>query len=229
MSRSLKGRNSADSLYHPAVPNAVLFDFGGVVTTSPFHAFAAYEAENGLPRDLIRTINSTNPDDNAWAKLERSEVDVEEFVVLFEAEAAALGHEVSGHAVLECLQGDLRPEMVEVVRRCSERMVTGCLTNNFTGIRYVRKESPRQSAMREVMAIFNDVIESRKVGLRKPDPRIYRLACERLGVQPEETVYLDDLGINLKPARAMGMTTIKVTEPAQAIVELEAAVGFPLA
>ena len=205
---------------------AVLFDFGGVVTTSPFDAFARYEEANGLPVGLIRDINSTNPDDNAWAKLERSDVDPDGFADLFEAEARARGHQVSGAAVLELLAGDLRPEMVEAIRRLKDSpLKLACLTNNFRrgshGTRPVTGEP-------EVKDLFDHMIESAVIGIRKPEPEFYRRALEIVGVEATEAVFLDDLGINLKPARAMGMTTIKVVDPDRALAELEAVVGFPL-
>ena len=221
---------------------AVVFDFGGVILTSPFEAFARYEAEAGLPAGLIRRLNATDPDTNAWARLERSEVDLAGFVALFEAEAAALGHEVDGYAVLAGLSGRLRPEMVEALRRCHERLATALLTNNFVaGGRDDRSDRAPDAAdgpstdgphapgrFTEVLAHFDVIVESSQVGLRKPDPAIYELVCGKLGVEPHEAVFLDDLGINLKPARALGMTTIKVVDPHDALRELEAVVGFPL-
>lgn len=207
---------------------AALFDFGGVVTTSPFEAFNRYETEAGLPPDLVRTLNATNANDNAWARLERSEVGTEHFVELFEAEAAAAGHSVDGHAVLACLHGRVRPEMARAVQRCAEELICACLTNNFVG-GGLMADRARADEVKAVQANFAHIIESSKVGLRKPDPRIYELACRTMGVGPAEIVYLDDLGINLKPAAALGMTTIKVVDPAVALAELEKAVGFPLA
>jgi putative hydrolase of the HAD superfamily len=203
---------------------AVLFDFGGVILTSPFEAFARYEVANGLPDGFLRAINARNPDDNAWARLERSEVDMAGFCELFEAEALAAGHAVSGSEVLALLSGDLRPEMVEAVRRCAKRLRTGLLTNNFVGMRSAAIDHP----VAEVLDLFDEIVESSQVGVRKPDPRFYEQACARLAIEPEEAVFLDDLGVNLKPARAMGMTTIKVDDPAVAIAELEQVVGFPL-
>ncbi|MGI9601808.1 MAG: HAD-IA family hydrolase [Acidimicrobiales bacterium] len=205
--------------------SAVLFDFGGVILTSPFESFARYEREAGLPADTIRTLNATNPDDNAWAKLERSEVGVEEFCLLFEAEAAALGFEVRGSAVLECLSGDVRPEMVEALRRIRGRLPLAMLTNN---VLQSEPDDGPVSVIAEILALFDVVVESSRVGVRKPEVRFYEIACEELGVEPEGCVFLDDLGINLKPARAMGMTTIKVVDPGQALAELEDVVGFPL-
>ena len=208
----------------PADIEVVLFDFGGVLLTSPFDAFAAYEAEVDLPQGTVRRINSTNPDDNAWARFERGQVDAEQFGRLFEAEAAAQGYIVDAARILEGLHGTLRPTMVEALRRCSDRLRTGMLTNNITPI----DSQPFSDAVLEVVGLFDEVIQSSVEGCRKPEPRIYEIACERLGVEPVACVFLDDLGINLKPARAMGMTTIKVVDPAEAIGELEAVVGFPL-
>jgi putative hydrolase of the HAD superfamily len=198
---------------------AVLWDFGGVILTSPFEAFTRYEQSNGLPDGFLRKVNSTNPHDNAWALLERSEVGFEEFCARFEDEARALGHEVDAAKVLALLAGEVRPEMVEAVRRCREHCKTALLTNNF-----VAPEGGRDLA--EVLSLFDVIIESSKVGVRKPDPRFYAMACEALAIEPHEAVFLDDLGINLKPAREMGMHTIKVVDPGRALEELEAVLGF---
>jgi putative hydrolase of the HAD superfamily len=203
---------------------AALFDFGGVILTSPFEAFARYEDANGLPAGFLRAINARNPDDNAWARLERSEVDMAGFCELFEAEALDAGHAVSGSDVLGLLAGELRPEMVEAVRRCAEQLRTGLLTNNFVGVRSAEAEHP----FHDVLDLFDEIVESSQVGVRKPDPRFYEHACARLEIEPSEAVFLDDLGVNLKPARAMGMTTIKVDDPAAALTELEQIIGFPL-
>lgn len=203
---------------------AVLWDFGGVILESPFDAFARYERENGLPTDFLRGLNARDHHTNAWAKLERNEVSMDDFCLLFEAEAAAAGHPIDARGVLSLVSGAIRPEMVTAVQRCAERIPTGMITNNFVGF---ADAQPRHDVA-AVLALFHVVIESSQVGLRKPDPRIYKLACAELGVEPSETVFLDDLGVNLKPARALGMTTIKVTDPAVALQELEAAVGFDL-
>jgi putative hydrolase of the HAD superfamily len=208
------------------VINAVLWDFGGVILTSPFEAFAAYEREAELPEGFIRRVNVTNPDDNAWARLERGELDQEGFAAQFEEEARWLGWHVSGHRVLDLLAGEVRPEMVTALIRCrTAGLRTACLTNNF--VAWDERADPRADVA-EVMALFDVVVESSKVGARKPEPRFYELACELIGVEPEACVFLDDLGINLKPARAMGMTTIKVGEPAAALAELESVLGIPL-
>ena len=206
---------------------AVIWDFGGVLTTSPFEAFARFESERGLPADIIRRTNASNHCENAWAKFERAEVDLETFDELFAAESLALGAEVRGKDVLPLLSGELRPEMVEALRRVKAALKTGCITNNLPA-NAIGSASGRSLYVAEVMALFDHVIESAKIGLRKPDPRIYRMMVEALGVDPGRCVYLDDLGVNLKPAREMGMATIKVVSAPQAITELEAATGLSL-
>ena len=206
---------------------AVIWDFGGVLTTSPFEAFTRFESERGLPADIIRRTNTQNPHENAWARFERAELDIESFDRLFAADSLALGAEVRGRDVLPLLSGDLRPEMVEALKLIKSRFKTGCITNNLPA-NSVGSAAGRSLYVAEVMALFDHVIESAKIGLRKPDPRIYRMMLEALGVDPERCVYLDDLGINLKPARDMGMTTIQVRDAAQAIAELEAATGLSL-
>jgi len=198
-----------------AVISAVFFDFGGVILSSPFDAFASYEQRSGLPAGFLRSVNSTNPDTNAWAQLERSELSLGDFVVAFEAEAWSLGHRVDGTEVLACLRGELRPEMVECVKRCAAGFTTVLVTNNFISGASVDR------GVHDVLALFDHVVESSVVGVRKPDEAFYRIACELAGVEPSEVVFLDDLGVNLKPAKAMGMTTIKVTDPAAAIAELD--------
>jgi putative hydrolase of the HAD superfamily len=210
--------------------HAVIWDFGGVITTSPFEAFARFEAERGLPRDFIRTVNATNPDVNAWAQFERATIDAAAFDVSFAAESAALGHEVRGTEVLPLLSGAIRPRMVAALDAIGRRYKTGCITNNVpTG--HGAGMSTTDVAARSVAAVlarFDHVIESSKIGIRKPDPRIYALMCEALGVEPSACLFLDDLGINLKPAKAMGMATIKVVSEAQALADLAAATGLDL-
>lgn len=211
---------------------AVLWDFGGVFTTSPFEAFNRFEAAHGLPEDFIRTVNSTNPHDNAWAKFEASEIDVDEFDDAFRGEAEARGHSVRGKDVLTLLAGEFRPRMARVLSECKRHYKVGCITNNMkntpsrvtTPAQVPNLERAARTAAR--LDQFDVVVESSVEGIRKPDPRIYRLACDRLRVVPENAVFLDDLGINLKPARAMGMITIKVVTENQAIAELERATGL---
>ena len=209
---------------------AVLWDFGGVLTTSPFEAFNRYEAQKGIPRDFIRRVNATNPTDNAWAKFESSQVSVEAFDALFMAETAAAGHRIPGAEVLTLLAGSVRPGMVTALRRCKEKLAVGCLTNNVKWGKgpSMTADPQRASEVKNVMALFDVVVQSSEEGMRKPEPAIYELACRRMQVLPENVIYLDDLGINLKPARALGMRTIKVVSEDQAIAELQEMVGFSL-
>ena len=207
---------------------AVVFDLGGVITESPMLAFAAYEAEAGLPDGLIRRLNSTDPDRNAWARFERNELDVEGFVDTFEAEALAAGHRVDARRVLAALSGEVRPEMVEAVRRLrAAGLPLAMLSNNVAPME-------RAGSLAELLDLFDAVVESSREGVRKPEPEIYRRALARLNeavgrdLAFADCAYLDDLGINLKPARALGMHTVKVVDPAAALAELSALVGFPL-
>ncbi len=208
---------------------AVLFDIGGVVTSSPFEAFNTYESAAGLEPDTIRRLNATNPDTNAWARFERNEIDAEQFCEVFEAEAAELGIVVDAAAVLGCLSGEVRPTMVEVVRACGARYSTAAVTNNFVSADGEANNSAAASPLDDVYPLFDVVVESRLVGFRKPDERFYRYTLDALDVPADRCVMLDDLGVNLKPARAMGMTTIKVTDPDEAVAELERVLGHSLA
>lgn len=201
---------------------AVLWDFGGVILSSPFEAFNRYETADGLPTDFIRSVNATNPDTNAWALLERNDVTPDEFDALFADESEALGHRIPGADVLGLLSGEIRPEMVTALDRVIRAGYrTACLTNNVVG-------GEQRMDVGDVMVMFDHVVESSKVGCRKPEPRFYEIACELVGVEPSECVFLDDLGINLKPAKAMGMTTIKVGAAEPAIAELELVLGITL-
>lgn len=211
---------------------AVIWDFGGVITSSPFDAFNRYEAERGLPHDVIRRINAANPHDNAWALFERAEIDAARFDALFAEEAAAIGHIIQGNDVLALLAGDIRPRMVAALDAIGAAgMKLGCITNNVPsghGAGMARSFAKAKDVA-AIMARFDHVIESSKAGIRKPDPRIYAMMCEALGVDPAACVYLDDLGINCKPAAAMGMTAIKVESEDQALAALSVATGIDLA
>ena len=202
---------------------AVFFDFGGVVLSSPFEAFNRYEADNAIPRDFIRRVNSVNPDSNAWARLERSELSPVDFDEVFATESEALGHRIPGSHILALLHGEIRPEMVraiDTVKRLG--FLTACLTNNVLSEpkEDATLDADKRAAIAAILAKFDALIESSKVGVRKPEPSFYEIACSTVGVSPDECVFLDDLGINLKPAAAMGMTTIKVTGARQALDEL---------
>ena len=198
---------------------AVIWDFGGVITSSPFEAFNKFELDNNLPKDIIRTINSENPDDNAWAKFERNDIDINEFDTLFSKEADKKGFQISGKQVVKLLSGDIRKPMVDFLLSLKENYKLGCITNNIQNSKDDKVNHLNQAS--QVMKIFDHIIESSRVGLRKPDPKIYYMSCDALGVRPEECIYLDDLGINLKPARKIGMTTIKVIDPNEAINEVK--------
>jgi len=221
------------------VYRAVLFDFGGVILTSPFEAFTRFEQDNGLPDGFLRRVNSTEPDTNAWARLERGHLDVAGFAAAFAEESARLGHRVDGAAVLGLLGGEVRPTMVEALRRLQAAggFVTGLLTNNFLpgdghtgggGAVADPGAGGPPAAWVEVLGLFDAVVESSRIGVRKPDPRFYEIACAELAIEPAEAVFLDDLGVNLKPARAMGMGTIKVVDPHDALAELSGLVGVDL-
>jgi len=213
----------------------VIFDFGGVITASPFEAFNRLEEERGLPRDFVRRVNSADPDGNAWAKFERAEIDAAAFDTLFAEEARALGHELEGEAVLAVIAGAVRPAMVAALDTLKDRGFTiACITNNVPGGKMgvlgagMTRSEEAAIEVADIMARFAHVIESSKAGVRKPDPRIYLMMCEALGVEPGECIYLDDLGINCKPASQLGMHAIKVTSGEQALADLSAVLGMEL-
>jgi len=209
---------------------AVLFDFGGVILSSPIEGFRAYELAANLPTGFIQKLNTIDPHTNAWACMERGELDEATFHSRFEAEGLAQGHVFDSRTVLGQLTGQIRPAMVDAVRSLRGRYRVACLTNNMP-LQFGSAMAPtpeRAAEIAAVMAVFEHVVESSKIGSRKPEPRFYQRACEIVGVAPEHCVFLDDLGVNLKPARALGMTTIKVDDPAVALTELEAVLGHPL-
>jgi putative hydrolase of the HAD superfamily len=209
---------------------AVLFDFGGVILSSPINSFRDYERSAQLPPGFLQRLNMLDPDNNAWACMERGELDEPSFCARLEAEARAQGYTIDARVVLSRLSGDIRPDMVAVIRALRSRYLVACLTNNMP-IGHgsaMASTTGRAAAIADIMALFAHVVESCKIGARKPEPRFYARACEIIGIAPEHCVFLDDLGINLKPARAMGMTTIKVGDPADAIAELEALLGHPV-
>ncbi|MDA8884560.1 HAD-IA family hydrolase [Gammaproteobacteria bacterium] len=201
---------------------AVFWDFGGVITTSPFDSFNAFEATNNLDKDFIRKVNSTNPDINAWAKLERNEIDIVEFNDLFFSESSSLGHGIYGIEVIKLLQGQLRPEMIKALKAIQGNLVQACLTNNIVSPETTLSDENVSIAGKnnEVMGLFDFVIASSEQNVRKPDPAFYHLALKEAKVDPEEAVFLDDLGINLKPAKTLGMHTIKVVNSQDALKEL---------
>jgi len=205
---------------------AVIWDIGGVLTTSPFEAFNRYEVRCGLPENFIRTVNATNPDSNAWALLERGEIDTFAFDRRFLEESTALGHPLRGAEVLPLLSGEIRRGMVEALLLCKQHFKVGAITNNIVQSPGPELRAASAGGATEITRYFDAIIESSKTGMRKPDPRIYRMMCELLGVDAAACVYLDDLGINCKPAAQLGMTAIKVVSEAQALADLQAATGL---
>jgi putative hydrolase of the HAD superfamily len=207
---------------------AVIWDFGGVFTSSPFEAFNRLEAELGAPKDHIRRVNATNHHDNAWALFERNEIDAARFDQLFLEESTTLGFPVRGADVLPRLSGELRPRMVAALKTCKLHFKVGCITNNVVSMHSPGQDEIQRAAgaMGQIMPLFDAIVESSKAGVRKPDPRIYRMMCELLAVEPAACVYLDDLGINCKPAAALGMTAIKVVDVDQTLAELSRATGL---
>ena len=195
---------------------AIIWDFGGVITSSPFDAFNEFEEVNGLPKDIIRTINSENPDMNAWAQFESNSITIDQFDDLFLKEAKAKGFDIKGRDIIKLLTGSIRENMVSFLRELKSNFKLGCITNNVKP----SSEENTDNETKEAMSIFDHVIESSIVGIRKPNPEIYMMSCDALNVSPDQCIYLDDLGINLKPARELGMTTIKVIQPEDAIQEV---------
>jgi putative hydrolase of the HAD superfamily len=205
---------------------AVIFDLGGVVFPSPFEAFDAYEHGNNLEKGTMRALIRRSSETGAWAALERGQLEMDEFVTALEAEALAAGFRLDARRLMGLIGASLgpRPEMAGAIGYIRARgLRTAALTNNWTD------ETRRSSAagLHET-GLFDVIVESAVEGLRKPDPRIYALALARLNVLASEAVFLDDLGMNLRPARDMGMATIKVVDPDAALAELEAVLGFAL-
>ena len=213
---------------------AIIFDLGGVVLGSPLHAIAAYEREIGLPANFVNHVVADTAPSGAWSRLERGEISMETFYTDFEADCQAAGQTLSARTMFErmALEALPRPIMIEAIRRIrAEGLLAGALTNNWANEddgQENEADGPTGDGTRALADLFDVFVESSVEGLRKPDPRIYSLACERLGVELNEAVFLDDIGTNLKAARALGMTTIKVDTPEQALGELGAVIGLAL-
>lgn len=192
--------------------SAVIFDFGGVFTTSPVENFAHYERAHNLPEKFIGSVIKTNHHENAWAIFERAEISADTFNDLFAEETRKAGHEISGDTIVGLLTLQIREEMVEAFQQiCVAGFKTGCITNNllkFDSAAMVA-DSVHAETAQNVLEKFDHVIESSKAGVRKPEPRIYEMMCTALSVSPTQCIFIDDLGINLKPAKAMGMATVK--------------------
>ncbi|MFL2779840.1 MAG: HAD-IA family hydrolase [Gammaproteobacteria bacterium] len=202
--------------------SSIFWDFGGVITSSPFEAFKKFEIENDLPENFLRKVNSTNPQNNAWALLEQSKINQIEFNDLFFQESSELGFGVNGLKVLDLLEGDLRLGMVDIIKTLKKMdFIQACLTNNFIPDNDNQPDMMDLNKKTEVFNLFDFIFESKEIGLRKPDQAFYDYVLEKVDIPPEKIIFLDDLGINLKPAKAMGMTTIKVISESQAKEDLE--------
>ena len=202
--------------------SSIFWDFGGVITSSPFEAFKKFEIENDLPENFLRKVNSTNPQNNAWALLEQSKINQMEFNDLFFKESSELGFGVYGLKVLDLLEGDLRLGMVAIIKTLKKMdFIQACLTNNFIPDNDNQPDMMDLNKKTEVFNLFDFIFESKEIGLRKPDQAFYDYVLEKVDTSPEKIIFLDDLGINLKPAKAMGITTIKVISESQAKVDLE--------
>ena len=202
--------------------SSIFWDFGGVITSSPFEAFNKFEIKNNLPENFLRKVNSTNPQSNAWALLEQSKVTQMEFNELFFQESSDLGYGVDGLEVLNLLEGDLRLGMVEIIKTLKKKGFTqACLTNNFIPDNDNQPDMIDLNKKTEIFNLFDFIFESKEIGLRKPDQAFYDYVLEKVDTSPEKIIFLDDLGINLKPAKAMGLTTIKVISESQAKADLE--------
>lgn len=212
---------------------AVIFDFGGVFTSSPVENFARFERENSLPEKLIGGVIKANHHTNAWARYERAEIDLDEFDGLFADETRQAGFEISGRTLVSLLSLRFHEPMIEALARVKAAgFKAGCITNNLPNLDSAAmiEAHDEKAKVEGIFANFDHVIESSKAGIRKPEPRIYEMMHEALGLPACECAFIDDLGINLKPARAMGMTTIKAPlhDVRPAIHELQALLGIEL-
>ena len=209
--------------------SSIFWDFGGVITSSPFEAFNKYEKAKNLPENFLRKVNSTNPRVNAWALLEQSKISLTEFDDLFFKESSDLGYPVKGSEVLSLLEGNLRPKMIEVIKKLKNLgFIQACLTNNFIPTNELQPDMTDQEEKNNILNLFDYVFESKELGLRKPDQEFYDYVMAEVKISPEKIIFLDDLGINLKPAKLMGITTIKVISESQARDELESILGITL-
>ena len=200
----------------------IIFDFGGVITNSPIEGFKLLEEKHGYDKGIITNINMNNPDNNAWAKSERGEIDINTFLEEFEKEALSIGQKINAKEILQQLYGSLRKNMINKIKllSASKKYKLICLTNVLKGVDiFTPKE--RVEAVKNVMSYFDIIYESYKLNMRKPEARIYQYILKELNIEPQETVFLDDLGMNLKSARKLGINTIKVIEPNDAIYELD--------
>ncbi len=189
---------------------AVIFDFGGVFVDSPFAAVASVAAEMELDPDVLLDVvfGSYDEDtDHPWHQLERGELSFEDARArIMEDSAARLGPALDPMELLMALGGGgLRDEVIDFVRTARDAgLSTGVLTNN------AREFAEFWRPMLPLDELFDDVVDSSEVGLRKPDPRIYALAVERLGVAPGEALFVDDAPGNVRGARAAGLEAVLI-------------------
>jgi putative hydrolase of the HAD superfamily len=217
---------------------AVIFDLGGVVLGSPLHAINRYEHHLGLAKNAINRVAAETAPQGAWSRLERGELPMEAFYTEFEQDCAQYGYEISARTMFEWMAAESLPReaMLQAIRTIRARgLRVGALTNNWAAAAESDPSdaggdasSQRSDGTRDLRVHFDVFIESSVEGIRKPDPRMYQLACARLRVEPSRAVFLDDIGANLKTARALGLTTIKVDEPGAALALLERTLGFSL-
>ena len=210
--------------------SAVLFDLGGVVLGSPLQAIRDYEQTLGLERNAINRVAAKTAPGGAWSRLERGELDLEAFYPAFELDCRSAGIEMDARVMMQEMSRAAGPReiMLEAIARLrAADLRVGALTNNWAHTDG-SAEPDSGDGTRALKQHFDVFIESSVEGLRKPDPEIYRIACDRLGRNADQVVFLDDIGHNLKPAREMGMATIKVEAPEAALRELEGFVGLEL-
>ena len=198
----------------------IIFDFGGVVTDSPIEGFKNLEEHYGISKGTISSIVMTNQDNNAWAKSERGEINIDTFIKEFNQEALNLGFKLDATNILKQLYGPLRPIMVEKIISLSKNFQLICLTNVLKDVHIFSNEK-RILEVKNILNYFDKIYESYKIGMRKPEKRIYEHVLNDLNIKPENTIFLDDLGMNLKTAKLLGIHTIKVVNPIKAIKELD--------
>ncbi len=191
-----------------SIIKVILWDFGGVLTNSPIQNFYKYEKKNNILPGTLININNHNKYNNAWARLEKNEIDKEEFAKLFlkESKELKIKDKLDIEKILECLDVELNHEMVEVFLKYKNKIPCACLTNNIPE----NINNKASITFKKFKKNFSHVFESSKIGLRKPEEKIYKYVIEKLNVRPENILFMDDLGVNLKPARTLGFKTYKV-------------------
>lgn len=205
---------------------AIVSDFGGVLTTPLLAAFAAFQDDSGIsPESLGLAMRQglEEGEEIPLFKLERGEISEDEFIAGLEAGLeAVLGHRPHLHHFRQKFWGALHPneEMIDLMRELkASGLKMAMLTNN------VREWEPIWRAMLPVDEIFEEIVDSAFVGCRKPEARIYELTLERVGLPAEACLFVDDLHPNIEGAEAAGMPSVHFRDNAQAIAEIRAALG----